>query len=64
VLAHDTRGFSRALVKEQMAASFECTQPRNGDLPREDSRVLERGDHVFGAVQDKGRDRHGRQTLE
>ena len=64
VLAHDPRGLGGALVKEEMAASVERTQLRAGDLAGEDSRVLERGDHVLGAVQDERGSRHVRQSLE
>lgn len=64
MLDHDARGFGRSLVEEEMAAPFEGTKLRSRDLSDEDSSILERGDHVVGAVHNKRRHRDGRQTPE
>ena len=42
-------------MEEEMAASFERAELRAWDLPDEDACILERGDHIVGAVQDEGR---------
>jgi hypothetical protein len=60
VLAHHARGFGGALVEEEMAASFERAQLRPWDLLGEDPSILERGDHIVGAVHDERRYRDSR----
>src|SRR5580704_7970895 len=64
MLAHHARGFGGALVEEEVTASIECAHPCAWDLLGEDASILERGDHVVGAVHDQRRYRDRGQTPE
>ena len=55
MLGDDARSLSRPLVKEEVTASLEGTQPRARNLTREDARILERDHDVISAVHDERR---------
>src|SRR5580700_9657883 len=58
VLVDDADGLLGTLVEEEMTAPVEGTQPRAGDLLREDARILERDHHVVRAMHHQRRDAH------
>jgi len=60
----DASGLGRPLVKEEVAAALEWAKLCLGNLAREDARVLERHDHVVGAVHDERGDGHRTPPLE